>query len=160
VKPPTIYHGMGRPPAPRVRIEPRNRTFGSERRGSPLELLPAARRRPSDYQVPCTTPHRRSACSPSSRPSGEQLRLKSNGRYLKRKKSGIGRLKRIKSKPLLRLIKSQSAIVLYVPTSQIHGYWQAMACPRAARKSATYRSPRSPSIGSPGAVGRHNDASN
>ena len=39
---------------------------------------------------------------------------------------------------------SQSAIVLYVPTPQLFGYWQAAACPRAARKSATYRSPRSP----------------
>jgi hypothetical protein len=39
---------------------------------------------------------------------------------------------------------SQSAIVLYVPTPQMFRYWQAAACPRAARKSATYRSPRSP----------------
>jgi hypothetical protein len=38
---------------------------------------------------------------------------------------------------------SQSAIVLYVPTPQIFGYWQAAACLRAAQKSATYRSPRS-----------------
>src|SRR5712692_3412553 len=40
-------------------------------------------------------------------------------------------------------INSRSAIVHYVPTPQIIGYWQAAACPRAARKSATYRSPRS-----------------
>ena len=38
-------------------------------------------------------------------------------------------------------------------------YWQAAACPRAARKSATYRSP-GPHIGSPGAVGRHTDTPN
>ena len=37
---------------------------------------------------------------------------------------------------------SQSAIVLYVPTTQMFSYWQAAACPRVARKSATYRSPR------------------
>jgi hypothetical protein len=41
VKPQRFHHGMGRPPEPRVRIEPRNRTFGSEGRGSPPELLPA-----------------------------------------------------------------------------------------------------------------------
>ena len=41
-------------------------------------------------------------------------------------------------------IISRSAIVLHVPTPQIFSYWQATACPRAARKSATYRSPRSP----------------
>ena len=39
---------------------------------------------------------------------------------------------------------SQSAIVLYVPTPQMFGYRQAAACLRAAQKSATYRSPRSP----------------
>ena len=39
---------------------------------------------------------------------------------------------------------SRSAIVLYVPTRQLNRYRQAAACPRAARKSATYRSPRSP----------------
>jgi hypothetical protein len=41
-------------------------------------------------------------------------------------------------------LMSQSAIVLYVPTPQMFSYWQAAACPRAARKSATYRNPRSP----------------
>jgi hypothetical protein len=41
-------------------------------------------------------------------------------------------------------LMSQSAIVLYVPTSQVFRYWQAAACSRAVRKSATYRSPRSP----------------
>ena len=39
---------------------------------------------------------------------------------------------------------SRSAIVLYVSIPQIIRHWQATACPRAARKSATYRSPRSP----------------
>ena len=41
-------------------------------------------------------------------------------------------------------LMSRSVIVLYVPTPQMFSYWQAAACPRAARKSATYRSPRSP----------------
>jgi hypothetical protein len=41
-------------------------------------------------------------------------------------------------------LMSQSAIVLYVPTPQMFSHWQAAACPRAARKSATYRNPRSP----------------
>ena len=41
-------------------------------------------------------------------------------------------------------LMSQSAIVLYVPTSQVFRYWQAAACSRAARKSATYQSPPSP----------------
>jgi hypothetical protein len=40
-------------------------------------------------------------------------------------------------------LMSRSAIVLYVSTPQIIRHWQATACPRAARKSATYRSPRS-----------------
>jgi hypothetical protein len=39
---------------------------------------------------------------------------------------------------------SRSAIVLQVRTPHISKYWQAAACPRAARKSATYRSPWSP----------------
>jgi hypothetical protein len=46
-------------------------------------------------------------------------------------------------KPLFRRQISQSAIVLYVPTPQVRRHWQATACSRAARKSATYRSPRS-----------------
>jgi hypothetical protein len=41
-------------------------------------------------------------------------------------------------------LMSQSAIVRYVPTPQMFSYWQAAACPRAARKSVTYRNPRSP----------------
>jgi hypothetical protein len=41
-------------------------------------------------------------------------------------------------------IKQRSAIVLQVPTPHIARHWQAAACPRAARKSATYRSPWSP----------------
>ena len=41
-------------------------------------------------------------------------------------------------------IISRSAIVLYVPGPQLTRHWQAAACPRAARKSATYRSLRSP----------------
>src|SRR6476660_5390323 len=40
-------------------------------------------------------------------------------------------------------LMSRSAIVLYVSTPQIIRYWQATACPRAAGKPATYRSPRS-----------------
>ena len=40
-------------------------------------------------------------------------------------------------------INVSSAVVLYVPTPQMFSYWQAAACPRAARKSATCRSPRS-----------------
>jgi hypothetical protein len=41
-------------------------------------------------------------------------------------------------------IKQRSTIVLQVPTPHLPGHWQAAACPRAARKSATYRSPWSP----------------
>jgi hypothetical protein len=55
-----------------------------------------------------------------------------------------GRTMPAPKKPLFRRQISQSAIVLCVPTPQVFRHWQATACPRAARKSATYRSPRSP----------------
>jgi len=59
----------------------------------------------------------------------------------------------------LRII-SQSPIVLYVWTPHLKRYWQAAACPRAARKIGDVPKSPVPHISSPGAVGRHNDTSN
>jgi hypothetical protein len=52
-------------------------------------------------------------------------------------------------------IISRCAIVVYARAPQLVRHWQARTCPRAAQKSATYRSLRS-RTGSSGAVGQRN----
>ena len=49
-----------------------------------------------------------------------------------------------RTRPCCNRVISRPAIVLQVPTPHIARHGQAAACPRAARKSATYRSPWSP----------------